>query len=122
MKLEIDLCRQILKKIEEEGGENGLQKFPRIENVEDNLVFYQIKKMQEAGYVSYKVYGKGLHDQFEYFKVDATFYGHEFLRQMMDNTIWSKTKEIIKKKGIDLTFDTVKLAIPLAIKAIFGAP
>ncbi|MGJ1420453.1 DUF2513 domain-containing protein [Sphingobacterium spiritivorum] len=120
MKLDIELCRKILQKIQEDGGVNGLQNFPSIENENDDYVFYQIKKLNEAGYVKSKIFAKGLNSNYEYFKIDVTFQGHEFLRQMLDNTIWEKTKEMAKKSSMSLTFETIKAIIPLAIQSLIN--
>lgn len=120
MKLDIELCRAILQKIEVEGKVNGLQEFPKIPDQEDDFVFYQIKKMQEAGFVRYKIEGKGYYSSYDYFTVETTYYGHEFLKQMLDDTVWNKTKEIAKKSGMSLTFETIKAIIPVAIQALIG--
>ncbi|NGM63562.1 DUF2513 domain-containing protein [Sphingobacterium sp. SGG-5] len=121
MKLDIELCRKILQTIEEHGGVDGLQRFPHIEDVDDQHVFYQIKKMSEAGYVSHKVYCCDSGSEFNLFKVDVSFQGHEFLRQMLDDTIWNKTKDIAKKGGLSLTFETIKAIIPVAINSVISA-
>lgn len=118
MKLDIELCREILQHVEAHGGVNGLQRFPHIDKVDDQMVYYQIRKLSEVGYVVHKVYGKGTQSEFDFFKIDVTFHGHEFLRQMLDDTVWSKTKEIAKKSGMTLTFETVKAIIPKAMDAI----
>ena len=82
MRLELELCREILLRIESEGGINGLEQFPSIQGQTDDNVYYQIKKMTEAGYVKHKRY---LEDKpYDLFKIEATFQGHEFLRQMLD--------------------------------------
>ncbi|MFZ4262948.1 DUF2513 domain-containing protein [Sphingobacterium sp. HJSM2_6] len=114
MKLDIELCRIILQKIENESDINGLQIFPHINGYNDDFVFYQIKKMKEAGYIDYDIYGKS--NKYEYFTTEITYYGHEFLRQMLDDTIWTKTKDLAKSSGMSLTFETVKAIIPIAIQ------
>lgn len=121
MKLDIKLCQKILLKIEEEGNQYGLEEFPKIDGVDDHFIYYQIKKMEEAGYVTYKVYGKGHKSDYDYFKVDIKYSGHEFLHQMLDQTIWNKTTELAKKGGVQLTFETVKAIIPIAINTIINS-
>ncbi|MBV7468339.1 DUF2513 domain-containing protein [Aeromonas sp. sif0611] len=34
--------------------------------------------------------------------------GHEFLDAIRNNTVWDKTKETFKIKGLDMTFDLIK--------------
>ncbi|TYP89409.1 uncharacterized protein DUF2513 [Sphingobacterium allocomposti] len=118
MKLDIELCRVILQKIEDEGGIDGMEDFPSIDGHDDHFVYYQIKKMGEAGYVKHKIHGKGSRSDYDYFTVELTFQGHDFLKQMLDDTIWSKTKSIAKKSGMSLTFETVKAIIPIAIQSL----
>lgn len=121
MKLDIELCRKILQKIQNEGSVNGLENFPSIENEDNDYVFYQIKKLSEAGYVEYDTFGKdGGNSNYEYFNVDITFQGHEFLRQMLDNTIWERTKDMAKKSSMSLTFETIKAIIPFAIQSLIN--
>lgn len=119
MKLDLELCRKILQKIENEGDVDGLGEFPSIENEDDHFVYYQIKRMREAGYVKGGVEGKSSTSEYKYFQIELTFQGHEFLRQMLDDTIWKKTQELAKKKGVELTFETVKAIIPMVLKSLF---
>ncbi|MBE8712531.1 DUF2513 domain-containing protein [Sphingobacterium hungaricum] len=114
MKLDIELCRLILQKIEKEGGVNGLTWMPKIEGYPDDFVMYQQKKLMEAGYLQVKAFSGGRS------RVDISFSGHGFLKQMLDDTIWGKTKEIAKKGGMSLTFETVKAIIPVAINSIIN--
>lgn len=37
-----------------------------------------------------------------------TFSGHEFLDVIRNDTVWNKTKETFKTKGLDMTFDLIK--------------
>jgi len=37
-----------------------------------------------------------------------TFAGHEFLDTIRNDTVWNKTKETFKIKGLDMTFDLIK--------------
>jgi len=37
-----------------------------------------------------------------------TFAGHEFLDAIRNDTVWNKTKETFKIKGLDMTFDLIK--------------
>jgi len=111
MELDIELCRDILKEIVKEGGAYGLNRFPHIEGKDDDFVFYQIRKMQEAGYVKYKRYMS--ETPYDIFKIEIIFQGHQFLNQMLDDTIWAKIKKTAKKESIPLTFEGIKVLISL---------
>jgi len=121
MQLDMGLCRDVLLYIEEEGGVDGIKQFPKIKNQDEKLIFYQIKKMSEAGYVNYSNPGKSTRSEYEHFTAEITFYGHEFLKQMLDDTLWNKTKDIAAKKGMSLTFETVKAIIPVAIQSLISS-
>ena len=112
MKLDLDLCREILLKIENEGNVNGLDWMPSIVGYSNEIVLYQQKKMAEAGYLLIKPISGGRT------RVDISYSGHEFLKQMLDDNLWNKTKEIAKKSGIELTFETIKAIIPMAIQTL----
>lgn len=118
MKLDLELCREILLLVEREGDVDGLKRFPQINGREDDEVFYQIKKMNEAGFVTYKIFGKGPTSEYDYFKVDICYSGHEFLNQMLSDNVWAKTKELAKKGGLSLTFETIKAIIPVVINSL----
>lgn len=38
--------------------------------------------------------------------------GHQLLDTMRDNTFWSRVKATIREKGLELSFDTIKLVAP----------
>ncbi|WP_265754876.1 DUF2513 domain-containing protein [Avibacterium sp. 21-594] len=42
--------------------------------------------------------------------INLTWQGHEFLDKIRSDTAWNKIKQIIKTKGIDLSFEAIKLA------------
>lgn len=119
MELDIELCRKILQKIEKEGGLNGLECLPRIEGYSDDLIYYQIKKMNEAGFTNGGTIGMG-RSAYEFFEVEITYQGHSFLKQMLNDNIWNKTKEVAKKGGLELTLESVKQIIPFVYQTILN--
>jgi hypothetical protein len=54
------------------------------------------------------------------FASGLTWEGHEFLDSIRQDTIWNKVKVIAAEKGLDLTFDTIKIAAKSAIGQLFG--
>lgn len=118
MELDLELCRKILQKVEKEGCVDGLEKFPSLEGVENDFTFYQIKKLQEAGYVKFKRYCEDR--PYSLFRIEITYLGHGFLKEMLNDNVWNKTKEVIKEKGLPFTFEVIKMVIPFAVKNILG--
>lgn len=117
MKLDLELCRKILKLIQEAEYEEYYEGAIEIPGYSENNIFYQIQKMSEAGYVGYEA-PTGFMD--DCFSIDISFQGHEFLNEMLNDNIWNATTELIKKKGGVLTFEIVKAFIPTAIKSVLG--
>ncbi|WP_156307151.1 DUF2513 domain-containing protein [Sphingobacterium endophyticum] len=117
MKLDLELCRKILKVIQEADYEDYYEGAIEIPGYTQKEIFYQIQKMSEAGYVGYEA-PTGHMD--ECFSIDISFKGHEFLNEMLNDNIWNATTELIKKKGGVLTFEIVKAFIPTAIKNVLG--
>jgi len=118
MKLDIELCREILKKIQTEEGVDGLHYFPSIDSRTNEEVFYHIKMLQDAGYLSYKRFIE--ENPYDYFSVELTYEGHKFIESASNDTVWSKTKEVAKKTSLELTLETAKQFIPIAIKSLIG--
>ena len=114
MHLDLEVCRAILLKIEKEGGERGLTWVPKMEDYADDFVRYQQKKLEEAGYLKAKYYSGGS------CRVDISYQGHGFLKQMLNDNIWNKTKEVAKKGGLELTLESVKQIIPFVYQSILN--
>lgn len=107
MKRDMDLIRLILLKIEEEYGSHTLLDLS-IDGYDMETVAYHCKLLFEAGFVSYydSIYSSGGLDGFQVGSI--TWNGHDYLDKVRDNSVWHKTKEIIKKNGLPLVIDTVK--------------
>lgn len=52
---------------------------------------------------------------------DLTWSGHELLDTIRSQPVWEKIKSTALDKGIDLTFDSVKMLGSIALKAILNA-
>lgn len=107
MKRDMDLVRLILLKIEEEYVSTAIFNL-KIEGYDMATVAYHCKIMHDAGLLSeYK--GKCGNDTIYAFAVASlTWEGSDYLDKVRDNTVWKKTKDVIKEKGLPLIFDTIK--------------
>lgn len=54
-----------------------------------------------------------------YILTGLTWAGHDFLDKIKDDTIWRKTVSLVKSKGVELSFDTIKVAVGVVVKNIF---
>lgn len=107
MRRDMELVRKILFKIEESVDNVACHNL-KIEGYSMDQVAYHCSILYEGGYIyDYKAQygGNGLYS----FGVGRlTWEGHEFLDKIREDTIWKKTKDIIKDKGLPLVFDIVK--------------
>ena len=108
MKRNMDLVRLILLKIEAE------HKLSEIENIaipgfDQETIAYHCEMLFQAGLISeYKTF-EPLKGVFLGFSVGGlTWSGHDFLEKIRDESVWGKTKEVIKKKGLPLIIETIK--------------
>lgn len=99
MKRDMDLVRQILLKIETSDDELGLNDLiePKATNQDVVALAYNLGLIVDEGFVT----GVEAHTLVEknWFSLQLTWRGHEFLDTLRDPTVWSKTKEVAAKAG-----------------------
>ena len=44
-----------------------------------------------------------------FYTADNTWDGHELLDTLRDQNVWNRIKEISKEKGVDITFESIKV-------------
>lgn len=118
MKRDWELIRQILLKIEESNGQHIMAEemgvYPK------NWVIYNMKMACQGGLIEgegrdYLDGGGGF-----FIATGLTPKGHDFLDQIRAEKTWAKTLELIKEKGLDLSFDTIKAAASAAVSSMLG--
>lgn len=106
MKRDMDLCRKILLKIEEEFVDVSL--YLEIEGYSAEEIAYHCRIMHEAGLLaSFKAQYANNH-LYDFAVGPLTWEGHEFLDRIRDDSIWGKTKNTIIKKGLPMIFEVIK--------------
>lgn len=69
-----------------------------------NEVFYTIRKLNEGGYV--EILNESKLPQFvdisEYYVIDITYKGHQYLNSVRDNNIWSKIKPVVGNMALGI--------------------
>ena len=107
MKRDMDLVREILLKIEENYVSTALINL-NIDRYDMETVAYHCKIMYEAGLIS-NYSSQNADNRLYIFRVGSlTWEGHDYLDKIRDNTVWNKTKTVIKEKGLPLVLDTIK--------------
>lgn len=107
MKRNMDLCRLILFKIEDEYKSTALSNL-QIDGYDIEIIAYHCDLLFEAGLIkSYKpTYAS---DKIYFFSVGAlTWEGHHFLDKIRENTMWNRTKNRIKENALPMTLEVIK--------------
>ena len=107
MKRDMDLCRLILFKIEDEYKSTALSHL-QIDGYDIEIIAYHCDLLFEAGLIkSYKpTYAS---DKIYFFSVGAlTWEGHDFLDKIRENTMWNRTKNRIKENALPMTLEVIK--------------
>ncbi len=107
MKRDMDLIRKILLVIEEQYVDTALYNI-EVEDYNMKAIAYHCKILHDAGLISdYDDWYAD--DELQGFGVSSlTWDGHEFLDKIRDNTVWNKTKTVMKEKGLPFAIETIK--------------
>ena len=52
------------------------------------------------------------------YNLKLTWDGHELLDTLRDQNVWNRIKEISKEKGVDITFESIKVMLGLALTSL----
>ncbi|MGR2919412.1 DUF2513 domain-containing protein [Acinetobacter sp. 1125_18A] len=52
------------------------------------------------------------------FNLKLTWDGHELLDTLRDENVWNRIKQISKEKGVDITFESIKVMLGLALTSL----
>lgn len=110
MKRNMDLCRLILFKIEDEYKSTALSNL-QIDGYDMEIIAYHCDLLFEAGLIkSYNpTYAS---DKIYFFSVGAlTWEGHDFLDKIRENTMWNRTKNRIKENALPMTLEVIKTIV-----------
>lgn len=109
MKRDWELVRKILIAVEDLQGHDQVVDGSSIQGHDEPLVSYHVFLMKEAGLVN-ATCSNPLNGHRECFAYELTWAGHEFLDQIRSQSVWNKTVGLLREKGLDLSFDTIKAA------------
>jgi Hypothetical protein (DUF2513) len=113
-----DVIRAILVRIEEEQSTDSElypQDFPPIDEVR---AAYHARLLHSAGLITGQVVdGIGTSS---FIATGLTWQGHELLDAMRSKTVWNKIKEVSRQKGIELSFDAIKVLGKCALESILS--
>jgi len=117
MKRDMELVREILLQTEASPYVKGVAEL-KIENHSDDEISYHVKIMAEAGLITALDFSTGM--TFDWRPIGLTWQGHEFLDAIRNDTVWSKTKEIVKEKGGAIPFAILQQLVIKVAASFFG--
>src|SRR2546428_14058395 len=101
----MDLIRKIIIATEENADPAGLVELD-IEGHSSEELSYHVKLLAEAGLIEAEdLSGLG---EFCWTPKSLTWSGHEFLDAARNDTVWTKTKDLVREKGGSLPFEIIK--------------
>lgn len=99
----MDLIRELLIAIEERPLSEAGTKV-RLEGHDEETVAYHVALLHEAGQIEGNLsypFGSAVPRVIVY---RLTWHGHEFLDSARNQTVWARTKAIVRQKGGDISF------------------
>lgn len=119
MKRDWELIRQILLAVESlESGAQAVRS-GAIEGYDPELAAYHIHMLIEAGLVN-GTCSKSINAPRQCVARELTWAGHEFLDQIRSQTVWNRTVGLLREKGLDLSFDSIKAAAGTVVGGLLG--
>ena len=119
MKRNMDLIRDLLLLIEEQDKDSSELKLPL--EMDRTVVVYHLDLMEQAGFTKNNIHYADNKPLWIYSKL--TWDGHDFLDSIRNDTVWNKTKETIRTKGLEigqLSFGVLKEYVKLKLNEQLG--
>ena len=113
MKRDMDLIREILLKIEEHDVNSSSYDTIEIKEYTSREICEHVRLLESAGLIDgahYDIAGNVWVQR-------ITWSGYDYLDKVRDDSVWKKTKDVIKEKGLPLIFDTIKTIASALITA-----
>ena len=107
MKRDMELCREILFALEEQYVDTAIVNL-KVVGHGMKEVAYHCKLLYEAGFVASYNPKYGSNTLLAFSVGGMTWDGHEFLDKIREDTVWNKTKDLIKEKGLPMALEVVK--------------
>lgn len=118
MQRDMELVRDLLLLIESKENDGELV-IPK--EWDREIVAYHLKILDQAGYVKNNT--KWADNKPMWLLASLTWDGHEFLDSIKNENVWVKTKDGVKKKGLELgsvPFDVIKEYASIQLKSVLG--
>ncbi len=117
MRLDHDLARSLLQKIGELPFDGRFHDVS-VEGHSGEEISNHVMLLKEVGLI--EAIEEGSHDGVCWRPKHLTYVGNEFLWAAESDTVWNKAKGILWKSTKTITLEGLKMALPLAVKALTG--
>jgi hypothetical protein len=116
-----DLPRQTPKWEDGETEEEYSKRYSESRSIE-NRILGHLELLIDSGFIEGIQIIRSLDGAMHYARSNPrlTMPGHDLLDTIRSATVWNKVKEVAKNKGLELSFDTVKLLAGTVLKQIIG--
>lgn len=112
-----DTIRIILERLEEEQGLQ-FQLYPKdFAPIDNDETVHHLKLLHRAGLIE-GIPRDHLTGPPSYVATGITWEGYELLSAMKSKNVWNKVKDTSSRKGIDLSFEAIKVLVRLAIETL----
>jgi hypothetical protein len=114
-----DTVRAILLKLEAAQTAHTVLTLDQVDGIDPHEVGYHMMLLKEAGLIEANIMKSSSGDGAIAIALarKLTWEGHEFLDKIRDPSMWGKIKAKVAEKSLDLTFDAIKAAAAVLIKA-----
>ena len=117
MKIDYDLVRTILHKLEERHlSEEGDPL--AVEGYDDDTVTYHVRYLNQGRLV--EAVDLSSHSGIDWRPLQMTYAGHEFLQAMRSDTVWQKAKERVLAATGTLSLDALKVVVGKILTDLVG--
>lgn len=119
MKRDWELVREILLAVEALESHKQILRSSGVDGYDPEIVAYHIHMLIEAGLID-GTCSRSLNGPRQCLARELTWAGHEFLDRIRSQSTWSKTVGLIREKGLDLSFETIKTAAGVVVANILS--
>ena len=117
MKLDMELVRGILFQVEDCTDRTGLRE-PIVEETLQDVLDYHVVYCVQSGLIEgAQLFTNGRRT---YMFLNLTPFGHEFVIEARNDTLWNAAKDQIRQKGLPATIDVIKTVLGGLIKNAIG--
>ena len=119
MKRDLELIRKILIAIEE-NPKPQFQGELSVEGYDDETLMFHVSLLEESGFIDAVISKDGTGEIVNVFPNHLTWAGYEFLELARNNSVWEKSKKVLKEKSISVSVAILSELLKYLVKDTLG--